>query len=277
MPFIEEDTTPVTESPEQGHEEETAVEFEEGEDHGTVHESESAETKTSEEVETDHDDPEQGDPSPEQGHEESEEGELLAGKYKSQDDLVKAYKELERKFHESRQQPPAKTQQTTGDADEDPNEVVARAFAEDPMGTIQYFVERAMQPVQEQREAETLTKNMESITKAYGKQLSSEDGMNAYFEKIGELAKELGNPALVKNPPTRVLKMAAEELWGTESRQSVYNKAKAKGREEAENTRQSKKGLNAPNQTKKQETPKSAADQIKESIMNAGGGGLFGD
>lgn len=248
MPLFEE-TTPVETSPGEGHVEETAVENEET---GIVEEE-------TEEVEE----------SPEEGHDDS----LLAGKYRTVEDLTKAYKSLERSFHESRQKQPPKETPVDG---EDPNEIVQRAFEQDPLGTIQYFVNQALAPMTEKSESETLTRNFENVTKTYGKQLSTDEGMKSYFEKIGEIATELGNPALAKNPSNRVLKMAAEELWGTESKQQTYDKAKAKGREEAEIARQSKLGLSAPKGAKPKETPKTEAERIREGIMSVGNSGLFG-
>ncbi len=260
------ETTLEGESP-QGYEESETVETEEELDDQQQDESTDDADGSGEKESTDED----------VSSEEEQDTGLIAGKFKSVEDLTKAYKNLERSFHESRQtkQPAQQTPASQGE-EENPNDIVQRAFANDPIGTIRYFVNQAMAPVTEQRESEALTRNMETVSKQYAKQLSTDEGVKAYFEKIGELANELGNPDLIRNPPARVMRMAAEELWGTETKQSVYNKAKAAGRQEAEATRQAKQGLNAPKGAKLKEQPKTEADRIKEGIMNATGGGLFG-
>lgn len=255
-------------SPEGQEAEQEAVETPEQEQPEDVEQHESGDEQ---EQETEEDTP-SGDEHPEQGDEK------ILGKFKSVDDLAKAYKSLERSFHQSRQpqqRQPATTQTPAPQpgGEEHPNDLVQRAFATDPVGTINYFVQQALAPYQEQRESESLTRNIESIGKQYAKQLGAEGGMQKYFDKIAEIAQDFGNPALVRNPSPRVLRMAAEELWGGETRQQVYDKAKAAGRQEAETTRQAKKGLQAPSGAKQQQQPVSEEEAIRQGILAAGRGG----
>lgn len=265
MHIFGDETIPVPgASPEEGQEaEQTAVETQE--EQPEQHEWQATGTEQ---------DSEEGEPSSE-----TEQGDsLIAGKFKSVEELTKAYKSLERSFHDARKpQQPAQTQTPARSEQEHPNDIVQQALATDPIGTIEYFVSRALGPVQEQRETESLTRNMEAISRQYAKQLGAEGGMQTYFEKIAEIAQDFGNPGLMRNPSQRVLRMAAEELWGGETRQQVYDKAKAAARQEAETARAAKKGLGAPQGAKPSEQPKTEAERIREGILKASrGGGLFG-
>lgn len=216
--------------------------------------------------------PEQEEADP-QGHSE----ELLAGKYKTPEDLVKGYKELERRFHAQRQtqqQPQQPVQQDP--YAEDPNEIIYRALQENPAAVIDHFVKQALAPIHEERTNQQLASNIGQVAQDF-KQLYTDEGQEAYFGKIQEIANDLGNPNLAKNPSPRVLRMAAEELWGKQSVAQVYQQAKQAGRQEAEQARQAKFGLNAPKSTKPKETPKTPEETIADNIVSAGRkGGLFG-
>lgn len=216
---------------------------------------------------------EQADSEPEQSEE------LIAGKFKTQEDMVKAYKNLERQFHDSRQKPAAQTPAPQS-YDGDPNEAILDALNRDPIGTLNYFVQQGVQqalaPLQEERSTDRLTANIDKVAQDY-KQVYTEGGMTELFAKIGEIAQEFGNPSMVNSPTPRVLRMAAEELWGKQSMSQVYQQALQQGRQQAEESRRAKAGLSAPGNAKPKETPKSEADHIADSIVNAGRrGGLFG-
>lgn len=235
---------------------------------------------------TEEDDGNEADePSDDDDHSEQDEDGLILNKFKSQQDLINAYRNLEREFHKNRQQPPSQPQQpaapTTPANTEDPAEMFFQSFRENPLGTLNYLIESAVQqrtaPIYEQRADETLAKNIESIATEY-KQVNSADGMGKLFDRVREIAEDLGNPSLARNPNQRILRMAAAEVFG-DTRQKLYDKAKAAGRQEAESTRQSKRALGAPSATKPKQTeaPKSEADLIRESIRAAGArSGLFG-
>lgn len=258
MSIFGEDTIPAFESPEQGHEEEAAVETE----------TEQQDETTDETVNTEQD----ADPD---GHSD----ELLAGKYKSVDELVKGYKNLETQFHKGRQQPLTQQQQPQETA-EDFNDRVYNAFNKDPAGTINYLVQQQLQqalaPIHQERQLGSLTKNIEPIANEYT-QLHTDEGAEQFFSKVREIADDLGNPELIKNPSQRVLRMAAAELWGSESKAQIFDKAKEQGRKEAEDIRRNKLGVAVSVTKKPNETPKTEADLIRDSIRAAGNrGGLFG-
>jgi len=261
---IFEPSTPVDESPEIGHEEETAEAFE-SEQHEEV----------TEETTTEHQEyEEEAEVEPSQ----EEHGDLLAGKYKSVDDLVAGYKNLERQFHQSRQQPQTQTQ-VPQDQNIDYNEVFWEQFRDNPLNTMQHLIDAAVNqrtaPIYEQRQTEVLSRNIQDVAKEYG-QLNSEEGLSQLFERVQDISQELGNPQLASNPTQRVLKMAAQELFG-ESKAQLYQKAKQAGRAEAEASRKSKQGLSGPTGAKKTEQPKTQEELIRESIVNAGRrSGLFG-
>lgn len=197
--------------------------------------------------------------------------ELLLGKFKSTDDLMKAYTELQKSFTQSRQQPKPEPV--------DNNELLD-AYDRDPIATMNYLVQQgirqALSPIHQERQVESLTKNFDPIAKEY-KQLHSDEGVNQLFSKISELAVEFGNPELVKSPTQRIMKMAASELWGGETKAKVYNSALEQGRQDAENLRKQKQGLAVTTTKRPNEAPKTEADVIMDNIMAANNrGGLFG-
>ena len=228
------------------------------------------------ELETEQSETEESESSPE-GQGEN----LILGKFKNNGELARAYSELQKQFTQSRQQPTQQQQfQQPEQQQPDYTEVFWENFNNDPLKTMEFLVSNVVNqktaPIYEQREQETLGKNIEALAKDY-KQATTEEGMTAMFQKIGEIAQDLGNPKLAQNPSPRVLKMAAQELWG-DSKAQLYTKAKEQGRLDAEASRQAKLGVTAIGVTKKpNEAPKSEADHIIDGMMAASGKrGLFG-
>lgn len=223
-----------------------------------------------------------------------EEDPVKALGFKSAADLAKSYKELRKTFTQSRQQPtgqqqgqpPAGQQQPpqAGQGAQDFNQVFWQSFKENPMGTLQYLiqqsaeqlVQQSVSPFVEERQTEQLTRNIEAVAQDY-KQITTEDGFKQLMDKVQEMAEDFGNPALAQNPSPRILRMAAQELYG-DSKAKLFEKGKQKGRQEAEEARRKKQGLGAPAGARRPEPQrKSAADEIGDSIVNASrGGGLFG-
>lgn len=265
---IFEPSTPVETSPE-GQEVETAEEqsFEEEiEQEQEIHEEdyESADEESDEEEA----------PLENEGQEQ-----LIAGKFKSQDDLVKAYKNLEREFHKSRQQPSQPQQPIQQQPQQDINELFWTQFQQDPFGTMNQFVnamvEQRTAGLYEQQQTQTVSQHFQSLSNEFP-QLATEQGMSEFANKIFEVAEELGNPNLAANPSPRIMKLAAMEAFG-DSKASLYKKAKQQGRMEAENARRAKQGLSAPKQTKPKQVEKSPEELIADSIVSAGSRrGLFG-
>ncbi|QJC52904.1 hypothetical protein HGI30_15905 [Paenibacillus albicereus] len=226
---------------------------------------------------------EQGDEDGASPDESGQDGELILGKFKSSDELAKAYQNLHREFTKSRQQPaavPAPQQAQSGGQPTDPNEVFWSHFKDNPFGTIQQLVAAAaaqqVAPLQQAREDEQLLKNVEALTKQYPR-AASDEGMGLLFGKVAEIANELGNPGLVKNPSPRVLRMAAAEAFG-ESGAKAYEQGKRAGREESATARRTKQAANLPKGGKKQtEGELSPVEQMKANILAASqGGGIFG-
>lgn len=286
-----EETIPAPgESPEaSGHEEPAAVETEGSDSAAPAAEQPDGEREEQNEQDTDREEGDDADPDDELGHSDDE---LLAGKYKSPAELAKAYQNAVRKMTElaeenrrlKTQQPPS-TQQAPRpgqetDTAEDPNEIVAAALQRDPIGTLNYFIQRAtqqaLQPLHEERETKALADNIKAVAKEYPK-VKSEEGMTTLLGKVAEIAEELGRPELASNPTPRVLRMAAEEAFGS-TKADLYKRAKNAGREEAEEARRAKQGAGTPKGAKPAPAaPKTAADEIKEGIMSvASSGGIWG-
>jgi hypothetical protein len=267
------DPTPVNESPDQGHEEVTA-ELEQDE----IEQQEEVEQDEYEKEDQDQDEEEleeNEESDPDEGHSE----ELLAGKYKSVDDLVKGYKNLEKSFHESRNKKSDPPQQPQQNQDVSAQQLM-EYFEQDPIAVMNYIAQQATQqavtPFAERERETSLKSNFAPIAEQYAQQLSQEGGIDAYWEKIGEIADDLGNPKLRSNPSKRVMKMAAEELWGGESKSKVYQAAVQKTRKEMEQARRSKQA-SVKTGKKPISNKQTEEDFIRESIVNAGrSGGMFG-
>lgn len=199
---------------------------------------------------------------------------LLAGKFKSQDDLVNAYKNLEREFTKSRQtkqttttqeQTTQQTQQSQGD----PNELFWTNFQQDPLGMLSYLVNESVsqitKPIHEKEAYQTLGKDIDSLAKEY-KQIQSEEGLSNLFNKAQEIASSLGNEQMARNP--RILKMAAIEAFG-DSKAEVYKKAKEEGKKEADEVRRTKQEMSTVTSSKKPvEKAKTQEDLITDAILS---------
>jgi hypothetical protein len=268
------ETIPVPGSSPEGHDELAAVETNEEEQ---VEGEEQLEQDGEEADEQDSDVDEEGDQS-------EHSGQLLAGKYKTTDELVRAYKELERKFHGERQgggQKQPQQQPAPQDGQQDPNQAFWAAFRDNPMGTIQALVQHAatqqVAPLIEERQTETLGRHFDTLAKEY-RQLTTEEGMQQFATAIRDVAAELGNPDLARNPTPRMLRMAAMEAFG-DSKAKAYQLGKEAGRQESEQTRAAKQGLGAKSGARPAKGGEPTPEQaIKEAILAAGksGGGIFG-
>ena len=209
--------------------------------------------------------------------------ELLAGKFKTQDELAKGYLELQKKFTQTamqaKQQPNQQTTQQPDNADME--EVFWNQFQTNPLATMQYLIDNVVSqktaPITAREQEAALGRLMDPIAKEF-KQVRTEEGMNQLFEKIGEIATEMGNPQLAHNPSPRILRLAAQELYG-DGKAAMFKNAKEAGRQEAEEARRNKQSVsvNVNSKKKSQEAPKSAADMIKEGIFSSGNNGsIFG-
>jgi hypothetical protein len=268
-----------SESPAEGHETEAAEDLDPEDPYNEDQDDEIEEADPEEEIEEDPDEEEEADPD-EDGNSDPK---LLAGKYKNVDELLKGYQNLQREFTKSRQpqgqqQPASQTPvQPVGTPEQ--SKQFWDVFQQNPLGTMQYLIDNAVAartaPINEQRESDVLSRNIESLSKEF-KQVGTEDGMKQLFGKVAEIAEEMGNPNLAKSPSPRILRMAATEAFG-DTKQAVYNKAKQQGRNEAEAARAAKKGLPAartgskPKVTNQQQL--SPEDEIRQGIMAANGRG----
>lgn len=190
-------------------------------------------------------------------------------------DYTRKTQELSELKKQQQYQPPAQEQAGA----EDLNARFIEEFNQDPVGTLLRWngaiTEQNLAPVREQQMAQDYSRNVETLAKNYP-ELQTEEGYKQFTGTLVEIAQELGNPNLVQNPPARILKMAANEAFG-QSKARLYEKAKAKGKEEAMQTIRTKKGLGAPVGAKPKEVPKTAEEQIADSIVSAGRkGGIFG-
>lgn len=160
----------------------------------------------------------------------------------------------------------------------DPVGTVARladAIAAQKVETIKQEFQRMVNPLYETQIQQQYNQNMNTLAQTYP-ELRSEEGYQAFLNALNNIAHEIGNPNIVSNPPLRVLKMAAQEIFGDRGTK-LYQKAKAKGKQEALETIKAKQGLSAPVGTKPKEQPKSIEDQIADAIVAAGrSGGIFG-
>lgn len=212
---------------------------------------------------------------------------LILGKFKTQEDLAKAYQNLQREHTKTRmqqsggQQPPAQQQSPAQqDGQPDIQQLFWERFKTDPIGAVQAIATFAAQqqtaPIFEERRTATLAQSFETISKEY-RQVQTPEGLTQLRGKVQEIATELGRPDLADNPTPRILRMAAEEAFGS-TKASAYQRGKQAGRQESEQTRQSKQGLGAPGGARRQQEAEKTPEQLmKEGILEAGKGmGLFG-
>jgi hypothetical protein len=257
----------------EGFEEREDAEFEEADEGGEQQDDEQA-------------DDDEGDASPGDDAGQGDNG-LILGKFKTQEDLAKAYLNLQREFTKQRQarsqqQPAAAPAQTGQGQSVDLNEVFWAQFRQNPAATIQAIVQHAVSqhtaPLVEERRTEVLGRQFEELAKEY-RQLATDEGMQKFTAAIQDVAAELGNPDLAFNPTPRMLRMAAQEAFG-DTAAKAYERGKQAGRQDSERARQSKQGVAVPvgGAKRKAETLKTPADEIKAAILEAGrsGGGIFG-
>ena len=202
--------------------------------------------------------------------------EKLAGKFKSVDDLVKGYKNLEKAFNQSRQpqqqnnsqqQQPVKSQQEVSDA-------IFQAMTEDPASVIQYFVQQALAPIQQEKADMQLQNNLQELSKDYS-EISDEKGLADMFIKAKEIAFELGNPNLSESK--RILKMACQELY-PKSTSKLVKQVKNETQKEILENMKSKQSVNTNNnmkQSKQNNGSKTPEELIIEGIFNAGRKNIF--
>mgnify|MGYP006976775290 CR=1 FL=1 len=281
--FGDETITPEGISPEDGQEMQGAVDPES--ENPDIEREDDFEESDSEESDADEVEGEEEEDAPPEGQ--GDNG-LILGKFKTQEDLAKAYLNLQAEFTRQRmqqsggqqqsQQPQMPAQQQGGQPDV--QQLFWERFKVDPIGAIQavaqYVAQQQTAPLVEERRTAAVSQSLEAVAKEY-RQIQTPEGMKQLFERVNEIAQELGNPALAQHPTQRVLRMAASELWG-DTKAQVYQKAKQAGRVEAERTRQSKVGLAAQGGARRPlEGEKTTEQEIKEAILAAGkGGGLFG-
>lgn len=153
---------------------------------------------------------------------------------------------------------------------------VANAIADHRMGEYRQEVEGMVNPLYEREVHAEYNSNMEKLAGTYA-ELKSDEGYEVFLAALQNVAHEIGDPQkLLARPSVRLLKMAAQEAFGDKG-DKLYQKAKAKGKEEALNTIRTKQGLAAPAGAKPKEQPKSIEDQIADSIVGAGRrNGIFG-
>lgn len=277
------ETIPVPGSSPEGHDDPAAVDTNEEEQGEEQLDQDEQQEQGGEEAD------EQDSDSDEEDEQSEHSGQLLAGKYKTTDELVRAYKELEKKFHGERQgggqqpqQPAAPAPVPQGGNEADLDQAFWSAFRDSPrttfMAAVEHFVNQRFAPIQEERQTETLGKNFDGLIKEY-RQLTTDEGMQQFATAIRDVAAELGNPDLVRNPTPRVLRMAAQEAFG-DSKAKAYQKGKEAGRQESEQARQNKQGLGAKGGARpaKGGAEPTLEQSIKEGILAAGksGGGIFG-
>lgn len=268
MSIFEETSTSSEEvTPEvgQGEEMEPEVEFEEGQEFGTADDDQVEEESSSE---------------------------MEQEEYEEEDnfDYKTAYKSLLPEYTRSRQelsqlrngqQPP---QDGQGEYDqEEMNNRFLEDLQRDPLGTMLNLIDaravqqvnEAISPMQQRDFANSYNANMQDIAREFP-QVRNPEQYDQFTANLKTIAQDFGNPDILRNPPKRILKMAAQETFG-DNKVDVYNKAKAKGKIEAMNNLKAKQGLSGPVGAKPQETKKTDADLYREAIRNAGGrGGLFG-
>lgn len=218
-------------------------------------------------------------------------------------DYEKAYRELRKDYtrkaqklaeYERQQQPPAQQPgqgQQPQATMEQLRQQLEEQFTMDPVGTMlrvadaianqrmseyQQEVHQLVNPLYEKDVQAEYRSNMENLAGTYA-ELKTEEGYELFLATLNNVAHEIGDPQkLLARPPMRLLKMAAQEAFGDRA-DKLYQKAKAKGKEEALNTIRTKQGLSAPTGTKPKEQPKSIEEQIADSIVSAGRrGGIFG-
>ena len=202
--------------------------------------------------------------------------EKLAGKFKSVDDLVKGYKNLEKAFHQSRQPQNNNTNQQTQPVktNQEVSDAIFQAMTEDPASVIQYFVQQALAPIQQEKADMQLSNNLKELSKDYV-EINEEKGLTDMFIKAKEIALELGNPSLAESK--RILKMACQELY-PKSTSKLVKQVKNETQKEILENMKNKQNVNTNNnmkQSKQNSGSKTPEELIIEGIFNAGRKNIF--
>lgn len=273
MDFFEPATT-ESESP-NGQEELEAVE--------ENHEQETTDDVNEEETNESVEEPELEEPEDPQGQSE----ELFWGKFKTPEDAQKAYENLQREYTKMRMEQKSANQQQPQQEQiqqqhelnlNDPSSIID-AINQDPAGTIAKIAQMTYQQARTVETAQQqFNRGLNEVAETYGEYLQNDDNQAAYFGKVDEICREMGVSA--NNPSPRILKMAAQELFGMPGQQTinkVYEQAKQKTRAELEASRRQKTGLSAPTGAKQTPAPKTPEELIREGIIAASRtGGMFG-
>jgi len=283
MSIFGDETITVTESPDEGQEEVMAEETENEESFDDNDESESFDQEDEGDGDDEQADDDEHDSSPEDGQDDG----LILGKFKTKEDLAKAYQNLEREYTKARQgagqQPGNQSSVVTQQNDQqqpDLNTMFWERFRDNPLQTMEavigHIVNDRTAPIFEERRTATLSSHIQNIAKSYP-QVGTEEGLKQLVDKVREFAEEVGNPELIRNPTDKIMRFAAREAFG-DTASKAFEKGKAAGRSESERTRQSKQGLGTKGGAKQQPAPAmSEEESTKAGILAAGrGGGLFG-
>lgn len=283
-----EETITLPGSPEESGQDDGAAEeveneeaFEEQDNHGNE-EAEFEDESDDDQAEGDED-----DAPPEDGQGDG----LILGKFKTQGDLVKAYQNLERAYTQQRQgggqqlsqDSPATPQQPGQNQRAELTNVFWERFKADPLAAMEavvsHMVDNRTAPIFEKDRTNTLSSNLQTIAKDY-RQAGTEEGLKQLLGKVQEIAEDVGNPDLIRNPSERVLRMAAREAFG-DTAAKAFAKGKEAGRVDSERARASKANaaVRAGGKGSKQAgEAKSPEQEIADAILAAGkgGGGIFG-
>lgn len=289
MSIFGDETITLPGSPEESGQDEGAAEeveneeaFEEQDEHGGDEAEFEDESDEEDQAEGDED-----DAPPEDGQGDG----LILGKFKTQGDLVKAYQNLERAYTQQRQGGGQQPSQDAPSASQQPGQnqraeltnIFWERFKSDPLAAMEavvsHMVDNRTAPIFEKDRTNALSSNLQTIAKEY-RQAGTEEGLRQLLGKVQEIAEDVGNPDLIRNPSERVLRMAAREAFG-DTAAKAFAKGKEAGRTESERTRASKANaaVRAGGKGGKQtEEPKTPEQTMKEAILAAGqgGGGIFG-
>lgn len=129
--------------------------------------------------------------------------------------------------------------------------------------------------IRQKQEQDVLESKLSAVAREFPA-LRESQNVNKLAQKAFEIARDLGNPQLAKNPSPRLLKMAAQELFG-DTKARVYEKGRADGASKA-NGSAIKDSLNpvSTGAALGKEPQKGPEDLLAEMIVNAGkGSGIF--
>jgi len=134
------------------------------------------------------------------------------------------------------------------------------------------MLEKRLDAQETQKENNRINADIDSMIPDYP-DLATNEGFYMFANKVQEIRDDLGAQKIT----TRILKMAAKEIWGEDNKAKLYQSAKAKGKQEALDNIKAKQGVNTVISKKPNEQPKSLEEQLADQIMGAGrSGGIFG-